>query len=144
MEREAEILGTGDTQARNRVSDVGAYIRDQRRRLGLSVRRLAELADVSNPYLSQIERGVRRPSARILHGIAKALEVSATTLYAEAGFLDDPSEGTDVLAAIYRDPGLTEGQRRELAEQYERFRIETAERRARRKERHLRAAGGGS
>jgi transcriptional regulator with XRE-family HTH domain len=116
-----------------KLPDVGAYIREQRRKAQLSLRKLAERAGVSNPYLSQIERGVRQPSAKILKGIATALQVSAETLFTQAGILDG-SDGTepDVLRAIFRDPELTDGQRRELAEQYERFRIETAERRTRR------------
>lgn len=114
--------------------DVGAYIRDQRRKAHLSLRNLADRAGVSNPYLSQIERGMRQPSAKILKGIATALQVSAETLFTQAGILDgspDDADG-DVLRAIFRDPQLTDGQRRDLAETYERFRIETAERRLRR------------
>jgi len=114
--------------------DVGAYIRDQRRKAHLSLRNLADRAGVSNPYLSQIERGMRQPSAKILKGIATALQVSAETLFTQAGILDgSPDDAdTDVLRAIFRDPQLTDSQRRELAETYERFRIETAERRLRR------------
>jgi transcriptional regulator with XRE-family HTH domain len=113
---------------------VGAYIRDQRRKAHLSLRNLAERAGVSNPYLSQIERGMRQPSAKILKGIATALQVSAETLFTQAGILDGSPDdaASDVLRAIFRDPQLTDGQRRELAEVYERARIETAERRARR------------
>jgi transcriptional regulator with XRE-family HTH domain len=120
------------------LQDVGTYIRDQRRKAHLSLRNLAERAGVSNPYLSQIERGLRQPSARILKGIAQALAVSAETLFTQAGILDGSPDGTspdgegDVLRSIFRDPHLTDGQRRELAEVYERYRIETAERRARR------------
>jgi transcriptional regulator with XRE-family HTH domain len=117
-----------------RLPDVGAYIREQRRKAQLSLRKLAEVSGVSNPYLSQIERGLRQPSAKILKGIATALQVSAETLFTQAGILDGAPEGedADVLRAIFRDPDLTDGQRRELAEVYERLRIETAERRARR------------
>ena len=117
-----------------RLPDVGAYIRDQRRRAQLSLRKLAERSGVSNPYLSQIERGLRQPSAKILKGIATALEVSAESLFTQAGILDGGPEDaeTGVLRSIFRDPELTEGQRRELAEAYERFRRETADRRARR------------
>ncbi len=114
--------------------DVGAYIREQRRKAHLSLRNLADRAGVSNPYLSQIERGMRQPSAKILKGIATALQVSAETLFTQAGILDgspDDADG-DVLRAIFRDPQLSDSQRRELAEVYERFRIETAERRLRR------------
>jgi transcriptional regulator with XRE-family HTH domain len=128
-----------DDSGSQKLPDVGAYIRDQRRKAQLSLRKLAERAGVSNPYLSQIERGVRQPSAKILKGIATALQLSAETLFTQAGILDG-SDGTepDVLRAIFRDPELTDGQRRELAELYERLRIETAERRTRRQ-----ANGGG-
>lgn len=117
-----------------KLPDVGAYIREQRRKAQLSLRKLAERAGVSNPYLSQIERGVRQPSAKILKGIATALQVSAESLFTQAGILDGSPDGRsdDVLRAIWRDPDLTDGQRRELAEVYERFRIETLERRTRR------------
>ncbi len=131
---------SGDAQ--HALAPVGSYIREQRRRAGVSLRGLAERAGVSNPYLSQIERGLRRPSAKVLQGIAKALRISAVTLYAQAGILEDASTETDVLRAIFRDRGLTDGQKRELAELYERFRIETAERRSRRQSDRLMVAGG--
>ena len=118
------------------LTDVGAYIREQRRNAQLSLRKLAERSGVSNPYLSQIERGLRQPSAKILKGIAGALQVSAETLFTQAGILDgEPQDGRrrgGVLRSIFADPELTDGQRRELAETYERMRSETAERRARR------------
>ena len=122
-----------------RIPDVGTYIRDQRRKAQLSLRKLAERAGVSNPYLSQIERGLRQPSAKILKGIATALQVSAESIFTQAGILDGGPDdrSSDVLRAIFRDSELTDKQRRELAETYERFRIETAERRVRRQ-----AAGG--
>ena len=127
---------TSDNGSRpHRLPDVGAYIREQRRNAQLSLRKLAESAGVSNPYLSQIERGLRQPSAKILKGIATALQVSAETIYAQAGILDvDPEDDgeTGVLRAIFRDPDLTDGQRRELAETYERFRSDTVSRRGRR------------
>lgn len=120
-----------------RLTDVGAYIREQRRSAQLSLRKLAERSGVSNPYLSQIERGLRQPSAKILKGIAGALQVSAETLFTQAGILDGgPEDDADarpgVLRSIFADPDLTDGQRRELAETYERLRSETVERRARR------------
>ena len=83
-----------------RLRDLGAFIRDQRNNAHLSVRRLAELADISNPYLSQIERGMRKPSAEILQSIAGALRISAETLYERAGFLDPHARPSDVEAAI--------------------------------------------
>ena len=84
--------------------DLGEFIRGQREITQLSLRRLAELADVSNPYLSQIERGLRRPSAEILQQIAKALQISAESLYVRAGILDaDTIADTSVREAILRD-----------------------------------------
>ena len=127
---------TDDNGAKpQRLPDVGAYIRDQRRKAQLSLRKLAERSGVSNPYLSQIERGLRQPSAKILKGIATALEVSAESLFTQAGILDGGPEDvgeSGVLRSIFRDPELTDGQRRELAETYERLRMETVDRRARR------------
>ncbi len=105
-----------------RLHDVGDFIRLQREAARISVRRLAELAGVSNPYLSQIERGLRRPSAEILQQIAKALQISAETLYVRAGFLaDEPVEHDAVRDAIARDPKLTPDQRRALLNVYESF-----------------------
>ena len=107
--------------------DVGAFIRNQRERAKLSVRRLAELADVSNPYLSQIERGLRRPSADILRQIAQALRISAESLYVRAGMLDEREgdEDLEVPDAIRRDPHLTDDQKRALLAVYEGFRAST-------------------
>jgi transcriptional regulator with XRE-family HTH domain len=105
-----------------RIADVGDFIKNQRETARMSVRRLAELAGVSNPYLSQIERGLRNPSADILQQIAKALQISAETLYVRAGFLsDEPSEGHGVRDAIARDAKLTADQRRALINVYESF-----------------------
>ena len=105
-----------------RVADVGDFIRTQREVARMSVRRLAELAGVSNPYLSQIERGLRRPSAEILQQIARALQISAETLYVQAGFLPESGSGEhDVRDAISRDPKLTPEQRRALIHVYESF-----------------------
>jgi transcriptional regulator with XRE-family HTH domain len=105
-----------------KVRDVGRYIREQRRQAELSVRNLAKLAGVSNPYLSQIERGLRQPSAKILKDIAKALRISAETLYVKAGILDEESEDTDLVAAILRDPHLSERQKQVLIDVYASFR----------------------
>jgi transcriptional regulator with XRE-family HTH domain len=105
-----------------KVRDVGRYIREQRRQAELSVRNLAKLAGVSNPYLSQIERGLRQPSARILKDIAKALRISAETLYVRAGILDEETEDTDLVAAILRDPHLSERQKQVLIDVYASFR----------------------
>jgi transcriptional regulator with XRE-family HTH domain len=106
----------------HRLADVGQFIKDQREVARMSVRRLAELAGVSNPYLSQIERGLRKPSAEILQQIAKALQISAETLYVRAGILSEvPHHGNEVRDAIARDPKLTAEQRRALLQVYESF-----------------------
>jgi transcriptional regulator with XRE-family HTH domain len=101
--------------------DLGEFIRKQRESAKLSLRNLSKLAGVSNPYLSQIERGLRNPSAEILQAIAKALDLSAETLYVRAGILDERKDG-DVESAIARDPHLTEHQRATLLEMYRTFR----------------------
>lgn len=103
-------------------SDLGEFIRQQRQTASMSVRRLAELAEVSNPYLSQIERGLRKPSAEILQQIAKALRISAEQLYVRAGILDPhDSEDLSVPDAIHRDPRLTPDQKRSMLTVYESF-----------------------
>jgi len=107
----------------NRWRDLGEFIREQRRIGHLSLRKLSEMAGVSNPYLSQIERGLRRPSADILQQIARALRISAETLYVRAGILDEADE-IDVVSAILRDPDLTEEQKHTLVRVYESFRNE--------------------
>jgi transcriptional regulator with XRE-family HTH domain len=104
-----------------RWNDLGEFIREQRAIGELSLRKLSELAGVSNPYLSQIERGLRRPSAEILQQIARALEISAETLYVRAGILDEPVERVDPLGEIRRDPRITEEQKRTLIRIYESF-----------------------
>ncbi len=108
---------------------MGRFIRDQRRAAQLSLRKLATLAGVSNPYLSQIERGLRRPSADILNAIAKALRISAETLYVKAGILDDRTEVADVATSIMRDRTITERQKQVLVQVYNSFRDETERRR---------------
>ncbi len=107
-----------------RWGDLGGFIREQRRLTHLSLRKLAELADVSNPYLSQIERGLRKPSAEILQQIAKALSISAESLYVRAGILDDRSQTVDVVAEIRRDTVLSPDQRQALIRIYQSFRAE--------------------
>ncbi|MGH2683073.1 MAG: helix-turn-helix domain-containing protein [Actinomycetota bacterium] len=119
-----------------KVQDLGKFIREQRRGAQLSLRKMAKLAGVSNPYLSQIERGLRRPSADILQGIAKALRISAETLYVQAGILDDRKQeapGADVASAILADGAITERQKQVLVQVYSTFREETERRRASRK-----------
>ena len=112
----------------DRLVDLGRFISGQRKRAQLSVRKLSELAGVSNPYLSQIERGLRKPSADILQSLARALSISAETLYVQAGFLDAdvPRMRVDVLGEIARDPTLTEEQRATLVHVYESFRTANA------------------
>lgn len=124
--------------SRIHVTDLGAYLREQREAAQLSLRQLSELAGVSNPYLSQIERGLRHPSAEILNALAKGLQISAESLYVRAGFLDGPRDGTDpqghadagdgrhpglptVVDAITADPGLSARQRRTLVDLYHQF-----------------------
>jgi transcriptional regulator with XRE-family HTH domain len=108
------------------VTSIGAYIREQREQARISLRQLAQNAGISNPYLSQIERGLRRPSADILQQIAKGLRISAEALYVQAGFLEDKPPGSMVREAILIDPELTERQRQMLVEIYDSFRKETA------------------
>jgi transcriptional regulator with XRE-family HTH domain len=108
------------------VRHLGDYIRDQRRDSNVSLRQLAKLAGVSNPYLSQIERGLRKPSAEILQQIAKALRISAEALYIQAGILEQ-REGSRIVAdAVQADEVLTERQKQVLLEIYESFRKENA------------------
>lgn len=104
------------------LDDLGGYIRHQRESAALSLRKLAKIAGVSNPYLSQIERGLRKPSAEILQAIAKALEISSETLYVKAGILEEREVEIDVEAAIAADPHLTEPQRQAMGEMYRSFR----------------------
>ncbi|MGH4023361.1 MAG: helix-turn-helix domain-containing protein [Pseudonocardiaceae bacterium] len=103
--------------------DIGNYIREQRNTAQMSLRQLARLAGVSNPYLSQVERGLRKPSARILQQIAKGLRISAEALYVQAGILDRPLGGP-VVDAVVADPDLTERQKQVLLDIYESFRRE--------------------
>jgi transcriptional regulator with XRE-family HTH domain len=106
------------------IGQLGEYIREQRRNAQYSLRQLAEAAGVSNPYLSQIERGLRKPSAEILQQIAKGLRISAEALYVQAGILDDKEGQTSVTEAIMADPEITERQKQMLIDIYESFRKE--------------------
>jgi transcriptional regulator with XRE-family HTH domain len=106
------------------VGSIGEYIRQQREQAKISLRQLASAAGVSNPYLSQIERGLRRPSAEILQQIAKGLRISAEALYVQAGILEDRRPDTGLRAAVLADPELTERQKQVLLEIYESFRRE--------------------
>jgi transcriptional regulator with XRE-family HTH domain len=107
------------------VGSIGEYIRQQREQAKISLRQLASAAGVSNPYLSQIERGLRRPSAEILQQIAKGLRISAEALYVQAGILEDRRPDSGVRAAVLADPDLAERQKQVLLEIYESFRRET-------------------
>lgn len=105
--------------------DIGEYIKQQRSNAKISLRQLSKLAGVSNPYLSQIERGLRKPSAEILQQIAKGLRISAEALYVQAGILDLP-QGGPVVDAVRADMTLTERQKQVLLDVYESFRRENA------------------
>jgi transcriptional regulator with XRE-family HTH domain len=111
-------------QLPDRWGDLGAFIREQRSTARLSLRRLSELAGISNPYLSQIERGLRRPSAEILQQIAKALRISAETLYVQAGILEPGTGETDLAREILADAHLNEEQKQALIRIYLSFRHE--------------------
>ena len=106
------------------MHDLGEFIREQRRIGHLSLRKLSDMAGISNPYLSQIERGLRKPSAEILQQLARALEISAETLYIRAGILDERDTATDLVAEINRDATITEDQKKTLIRIYESFRHE--------------------
>lgn len=110
----------------DRWGDVGTFIREQRSTASMSLRRLSELAGISNPYLSQIERGLRRPSAEILQQIAKALRISAETLYVRAGILEPREAGAehdvDLARSILTDRFLTEDQKQAILQVYLLFR----------------------
>ncbi len=105
--------------------DLGAFLRERRQAAQLSLRQLSALAGISNPYLSQIERGLKKPSAEILQGLARGLQVSAESLYVHAGFLDEALPGSGdtpgVLEAIASDPALTDRQRAVLTDVYQSF-----------------------
>lgn len=112
------------------IGSLGDYLREQRRQAELSLRQLADMTGVSNPYLSQIERGLRRPSAEVLNQLAKALRVSAEALYVRAGLLDpddaaEEPEESGVEAAIRADPVLNTRQKRVLLDIYSSFRRES-------------------
>jgi len=108
------------------MNSIGDYIRQQREQAKISLRQLADQAGVSNPYLSQVERGLRKPSAEILQQIAKGLRISAEALYVQAGILEDHPGDSGVRSALLTDPTLTERQKQVLIEIYESFRRENA------------------
>ncbi|MGI8797487.1 MAG: helix-turn-helix domain-containing protein [Acidimicrobiia bacterium] len=109
------------------TADLGEFIRDQRRTARLSLRKLSELTGISNPYLSQIERGLREPSAKILQAIAKGLRISAETLYVRAGILEQRVDEQDLEGDILRDPTISERQKQALLDIYRSFQRERAE-----------------
>jgi transcriptional regulator with XRE-family HTH domain len=128
-----EATGHGEDSSHGRAidkvadlgRDIGEYIKQQRSNAKISLRQLSKLAGVSNPYLSQIERGLRKPSAEILQQIAKGLRISAEALYVQAGILDLPTGGP-VTDAVRADAELTERQKQVLLDVYESFRRENA------------------
>jgi transcriptional regulator with XRE-family HTH domain len=110
-----------------RLHDLGEFIRDQRRTARLSLRKLSELAGISNPYLSQIERGLRKPSAEILQSIARALAISAETLYVRAGILEARDGEHDLVGEILRDSTISERHKQTLIDIYRTFQQQRAE-----------------
>jgi transcriptional regulator with XRE-family HTH domain len=120
MAPEEKLSAKVSTAASDMASDIGSFIRAQRENAQVSVRQLAERAGVSNPYLSQVERGLRKPSADVLAQIAKALRVSAEVLYVRAGILE-PSEPSQVRDAIITDTAITERQKQVLLDIYASF-----------------------
>src|SRR5213082_1123596 len=104
-----------------RMRDLGEFIREQRSVARLSLRKLSDMAGISNPYLSQIERGLRKPSAEILQQIAKALRISAETLYVRAGILEEREGDESVVEAILSDAWLTQDQKQSLLTVYRSF-----------------------
>jgi len=115
-------MSAGMNELEQRWRELGEFIREQRKFDHLSLRKLSEMAGISNPYLSQIERGLRKPSAEILQQIARALEISAETLYIRAGILDAHEGTSDLVAEIRRDPWINEEQKKSLVQIYESFR----------------------
>lgn len=103
--------------------NLGKFIKRQRELAQLSVRQLADLCGISNPYLSQIERGLRTPSSMILQSLSKGLRMSAETLYAQAGMIDpQDAEESDVVKAVLHDPDLSARQREMMIDMYRSFR----------------------
>ncbi len=119
-------MSAGINELEQRWRELGEFIREQRRVGHLSLRKLSEMAGISNPYLSQIERGLRKPSAEILQQIARALEISSETLYIRAGILEAHEGTADLVAEIRRDPWITEEQKKTLVQIYESFRSATS------------------
>ncbi|MBN9736153.1 MULTISPECIES: helix-turn-helix transcriptional regulator [unclassified Pseudonocardia] len=123
VEHVGQVVGQAQQAVGHAVEDIGSYIRSQREAAQVSMRQLARSAGVSNPYLSQVERGLRKPSAEILQQIAKGLRISAEALYVRAGILEERPAGK-VTDAVLTDPTLSERQKRVLLDVYESFRRE--------------------
>ena len=123
VEHVGQVVGQAQQAVEHAVEDIGSYIRTQREAAQVSMRQLARTAGVSNPYLSQVERGLRKPSAEILQQIAKGLQISAEALYVRAGILEERPAGK-VTDAVLTDPTLNERQKRVLLDVYESFRRE--------------------
>ena len=120
------LLRTVGRVGESGVGDIGGYIRAQRENAKVSLRQLARTAGVSNPYLSQIERGLRTPSAEILQQIARGLRISAEALYVRAGILEERPAGA-VVDAILADPHLDERHKQSLLDVYRSFRRDAAD-----------------
>jgi transcriptional regulator with XRE-family HTH domain len=120
VSQDENIAAVVTSAASSAAQDIGGFIRAKREAAHVSVRQLAEQAGVSNPYLSQIERGLRKPSADVLSQIAKALRVSAEVLYVQAGMLE-PTERSEVRDAIVADAAITERQKQVLLDIYTSF-----------------------
>lgn len=120
----AGALDAAEHVITERARALGEFIREQRRVARLSLRKLSDMAEISNPYLSQIERGLRKPSAEILQQLARALRISAETLYVQAGILDERQEKTDLAKAIWDDVTLSESQKRALIQVMTSFQAE--------------------
>jgi transcriptional regulator with XRE-family HTH domain len=112
------------TELDDRAHLLGEFIREQRRVARLSLRKLSDMAQISNPYLSQIERGLRKPSAEILQQLAKALRISAETLYVQAGILDERTDATDLERAIWDETTISEAQKKALIQVFRSFQHE--------------------
>jgi len=122
----AATAKAGTAKVGHGAQTLGDFLHEQRRGARLSLRQLADRAGVSNPYLSQIERGLRRPSAEVLQRLAKSLRISAETMYVRAGFLDPEDDlERSVQVAVQADPGLSERQKQVLLDIYDSFRRET-------------------
>lgn len=119
MEKKERIEGAL-SEGRTKLGELGAFIREQRGAARMSLRKLSDQAGISNPYLSQIERGLRKPSAEILQSIAKALRISAETLYERAGFLEENRE-RDLVSEILADRRLTDAQKESLIQTYRNY-----------------------